>query len=337
MNKPLISVLLPCYNAEMYVEEAIVSILNQTYTNFELIVINDCSSDGTRDILLKFQKQDSRIILVENEKNLGLVFTLNKGLNLAKGKYIARMDADDISFPERFEKQVDKLESDEDIVICGGGIISFYQNQNLKPHKRLYPLDTSSIRAEAVFNTPFAHPCVMMRTSTLIQNNLFYDARYKYSEDYHLWQRLIIYGECANIDDYLLNYRVLSTSQTANGIKNQTERFEKISAIQNIGLKRIGCELNEKQVHFHYILSLSDYIREIDFTLYDYKFIREYFQSLESNLADNSYCSASSLRKAFERRYLKLVVFNFKRIKFFDRLKFVLGIRFLRSICGYWS
>ena len=108
MSKPLVSVLMAVYNGEKYLLEAIESILNQTYTNFEFLIINDGSTDSTEEIILSYS--DQRIRYIKNEQNLKLIASLNKGLDLAKGKYIARMDADDISLPDRLEKQVNFLE-----------------------------------------------------------------------------------------------------------------------------------------------------------------------------------------------------------------------------------
>ena len=111
MNKPLVSVIIPCYNAEKYVEEAIRSIMTQTYSNLEIIVTDDCSSDNTLMILETLAAEDSRIKVIKNEKNLKIVKSLNNMIEVAQGKYIARMDADDISLPERIEKQVSFLDS----------------------------------------------------------------------------------------------------------------------------------------------------------------------------------------------------------------------------------
>ena len=116
---PLISVIMPCYNREKYIVEAIESILNQTYTNFEFIIIDDCSTDNTFEIVKEYAKKDNRILALKKDKNYCYVHSLNKGIEIAKGKYIARMDDDDISLPERFEKQVEFLEKNEDIIALG--------------------------------------------------------------------------------------------------------------------------------------------------------------------------------------------------------------------------
>ena len=114
MNNPLVSVIIPCYNAEKYVEEAVRSIMTQRYKNIEILVTEDCSTDNTLKILKNLEKEDSRIKVIQNKKNLKIVKSLNNMINIAQGKYIARMDADDISLPERIEKQVRFMEENPD-------------------------------------------------------------------------------------------------------------------------------------------------------------------------------------------------------------------------------
>ena len=119
MNQPLVSVLIPCYNVERYVVEAVGSISNQTYKNLEIIAINDCSTDRTGELLMQLAREDSRIRVVTNEVNLKLIQTLNKGIGMCNGEYIARMDADDISLPTRIEKEVRFLEENNDhVIVC---------------------------------------------------------------------------------------------------------------------------------------------------------------------------------------------------------------------------
>lgn len=120
---PLVSVLMPAYNAEVTVVEAMQSILWQTYPHFEFIIINDGSTDATRERILSVS--DARIRYYENEVNQGLVYTLNRGIDLCRGKYIARMDADDISLPTRFEKQVEVMEKSPNIIVCGTEVSLF--------------------------------------------------------------------------------------------------------------------------------------------------------------------------------------------------------------------
>lgn len=122
MQDPKVTVLMPAYNAEKYIETAIESILNQTYKDFEFIIVNDCSTDSTLDIIERYAKQDKRIKIISNKENQKIAQTLNNGLKEAKGKYIARLDADDWSYPERLEKQVNFMEENPDVVLSSGNM-----------------------------------------------------------------------------------------------------------------------------------------------------------------------------------------------------------------------
>lgn len=210
----LVSVILPAYNAELYLKEAIDSILVQTFTDFELIVLNDGSNDSTEDIILSYT--DSRIIYVKNQENLGLIATLNKGISLAKGKYIARMDADDIALPERLFKQVTFLESNTQYGVVG----SFAQ---IIDSKNIYkvPVTNEAIKAFLYIDSPFIHPSMVIRKDLLINN--LYDHQYHRIEDYELWVRLSVQTKFYNIPEVLLNYRVLEGSESSL-LKSNLER-----------------------------------------------------------------------------------------------------------------
>ena len=159
MNMPMISVIMPVYNGEKYLCEAIDSILNQTYTDFEFIILNDGSTDKTEEIILSYD--DPRIVYVKNETNLQIVKTLNKGIALAKGKYIARMDADDISLPERFEKQLKFMEQYPSIDVCG----TWMRIIDKPKQVWTYPEKHEEIKAQLLFNTPLSHPTLIIKKS----------------------------------------------------------------------------------------------------------------------------------------------------------------------------
>ncbi|WP_318466410.1 glycosyltransferase family 2 protein [Photobacterium leiognathi] len=198
----MITVLLPAYNAEKYIHRAINSILNQTFTNFELIIINDGSTDLTRKIVENYTDQRIRLINIQN--NIGLINALNLGLNLANRKYIARLDADDICLPTRFEKQIEFLEKNSEYVACGTGIINF--NETSESYMQ-YPETDEEIRvALHFFERNICHPTVMIRTSALNKHNIRYRKEYKYAEDYKLWIELSKIGKLHNLKDGLVKY-----------------------------------------------------------------------------------------------------------------------------------
>lgn len=204
---PLVSVIMPVYNGEKFLHHAINSILNQTYKYFEFLIINDGSTDSTEEIVLSYT--DSRIIYIKNEQNLKLIKTLNKGIELAKGEYIARMDADDISLPLRFERQINLFVKSTYLSVVSVFPINIDSNGETITNSSFFSCTMSeSLRFVALFETPILHPGVMIKSNIL--------KKYKYDdcvhnlhiEAYALWTKLLYDGlKCIMIKDYLLKYR----------------------------------------------------------------------------------------------------------------------------------
>lgn len=211
MNDPLISVVLSVYNAEKYLVEAIKSILNQTFKDFEFIIINDGSTDKSLEIIESYQKEDERIILISRE-NKGLIASLNEGIEKAKAKYIVRMDADDISLSTRFEEQVKIMEENQNIGLCGTSVIVF--GNNIKSDVWKLSKDDKTIKTELLFSSPLFHPTVIMRRDIILKYNLFYNKKFKHAEDFELWTRFAKYTKITNIQKPLFKYRILVDSIT---------------------------------------------------------------------------------------------------------------------------
>ncbi len=215
-KSPLITVLMPVYNCENYIFEAVESILKQTYHNFELIIIDDCSTDNTIAKIKEFT--DDRIHLIQKEKNSGHTNSLNFGLQIAKGKYIARMDGDDISLPMRFEKQVSFLEANEDVVLCGT------QYKVIGTEKVCnHPLSHDEIKVKLLLGSYIAHPTVMFKKEFFDNHNLSYNSEMEPAEDYDLWSRVVFLGRVANLKEVLLHYRV--HEQQMSKVKNEKQEF----------------------------------------------------------------------------------------------------------------
>jgi glycosyltransferase involved in cell wall biosynthesis len=205
MNKePLVSIVLSVYNGEKYLREAIESMLNQTYTNFEFLIINDGSTDTTEEIILYYK--DERIRYVKNEQNLKLIASLNKGLDLAIGKYIARIDADDISMPERLEKQVNFMESDNEIGLLGSNILNFEESIDYTS-KTNYLCLHDDIKFKLFFDTHFPHPTAFIRTEIIRRYNFHFDSNALHAEDYELWNRMVNVTNVHILQDYLVAKR----------------------------------------------------------------------------------------------------------------------------------
>lgn len=248
-----ISVVMPAYNAEKYIKQAIESILNQTYKDFEFIIINDGSTDDTKHIILSYH--DDRIVYLENKENSGIVVTLNKGLDYATGKYIARMDADDIAVNNRFEKQVKYLDENKNIGVLGTGICTF--GKNIKEQKRVFTTNVEQLKAELIFNSCIAHPTVMIRRDVLQKYNLRYDSEFAGAEDYYLWWNIAKVSKIMTLPDVLLKYRIHETQITK---KKDEQYYKKMNRLMEIRFKDIGYAgtKEEKRMFMKYCLGEYD-------------------------------------------------------------------------------
>ena len=254
-KQPQITVLMPVYNVSLYVKEAIESILNQTFADFELLIINDGSKDHTRDKVLKIT--DERIRFVENETNIGLANTLNRGIELAKGKYIARMDGDDISVLNRLQKQFDFLESHPDIDICGAG----YEFFGSKNYKVMYPETNENIKIGLLFGCCMIIP--LYRRASIQRVGLRYDQEYFPAEDYRFWTECMIKGlKMHNIQEILFRYRMHPT-QVSEVMTNQAQMTVNVRTDYFKSLFPTATELLKHQFVGSFvsnpILKLSDY------------------------------------------------------------------------------
>ena len=227
ITHPKISVVLPVYNAEAYVDKAIESMLHQTYADFELIVINDGSTDRSLEIVRSYA--DPRIKVVSRE-NRGLVASLNEGIALAQGEYIARMDADDISLPQRFEKQVALLDAMPTVAVCGTWADVIDAQGAVKGDYTYPPINTKAIRAYVLRHNPFIHPTVMMRKNVFEKVGGYWKA-FKHVEDYELWTRIVFAYDVANIPEKLLHYRV-----TDEGVTRENQTLMRFRGIRVRGL-----------------------------------------------------------------------------------------------------
>lgn len=196
-----VSVLMPVYKTnKVYLKEAIESILNQTFRDFEFLILDDCPEDD-RESVVKYYN-DKRIKYIKNEKNLGITPSRNKLINMAKGEYLAVFDHDDISLPERLEKQAKYLDNHSDVGVVGCKVQFMYSK------KQSGKLNTDKdIKRALMHNCAIIHPASMIRKSVLINNNINYEENYSPCEDYALWGRLIKYTKFYNLEDILFMYR----------------------------------------------------------------------------------------------------------------------------------
>lgn len=233
MSVPRITVLMPVFNGAAFLRPAIESILDQTYRDFELLIIDDGSTDASREVAAGFA--DPRIRRLENGRNLGLIATLNRGLDLARGEYIARMDADDLSFPERFARQVGFLDGHPEVGVCG----TWYERAAPEGTTLMQPpSEDALIRLLLTFDTVFAHNTIMLRRHLLERHGLRYDPAFPYAEDYDFWVRCARHTRLANIPEVLLHYRYHEGNTSSRFKTEQIRTADRVRAayLADLGL-----------------------------------------------------------------------------------------------------
>jgi len=301
---PKISVILPVYNAEKYVLEAINSILNQTFKDFELIIIDDGSTDDSLKIISEIK--DSRIRIIQNKKNLGLIATLNNGLIESKGEFIARMDADDISLPNRFETQINYLNKHPEVDILG----SYYEIFGDENKTVEVPTSFEQIKIELMYHNVVCHPSVMMRKTSILNNHLEFNSNFLHSEDWVFWLDAISKGlTIENINQVLLKYRFEGQNITSKNKNSIEERFKKIyQFIEEIFFK----ESSEQLIHMHWNLSrggifntnvneLTDYYNYFQIKLLELDYSPKLVKSILKEKKIRPFCKFSdqSIKKGF--------------------------------------
>jgi glycosyltransferase involved in cell wall biosynthesis len=318
------------YNSDKYLDESIQSVLGQSYSNFEFILVNDGSSDSSVSIINRYASKDSRIKVISRE-NRGLIVSLNEAIGVASGKYVARMDADDISERTRFSKQLAVMEADAEIVVCGTSFVEF--GTNVRP--KTYVLDSHRFQpyVELMFGPPVVHPSTMLRTAVLKRFPQPYLRAFIHAEDYELWTRLIKLGKIINLAEPLvqLRYRDDSVTRVAD-LDPFGARFEIISSIQQAYLSSYGIRCDETQRKLHYLL--SDHRKAALYPGLSINDMREYAQWLLEKLTYLHDVNLQYAREEVMRRYGKLIVSlsRSKRIGLFE----ILGDKlFYRALHAY--
>ncbi len=258
MSIPQVTVLLPVFNASLYLREAVDSILDQTFKHFELLIINDGSKDDSAAILSSYT--DSRIRIINHDKNKGLIKTLNEGLQIAKGKYIIRMDADDVSVHNRIEMQVKFMEANTDIVLAG----AWFKDIDGKIKVAKTPTKYEALKSQLFFSCALAHPTIIIRKNIFIENNLFYNSEFPHAEDYELWVRVSRLFKVANIPEVLLNYRFHEGQVSKEHNKTQRDSMHRCHQLQ---LNELGIEPTADELKTHYAIANLFFIPDKDFVV----------------------------------------------------------------------
>lgn len=304
---PYVSVLMSAYNAEKFIGEAIESILNQSYENFEFIIVDDGSEDSTREIIQTYSNKDDRIKVLQNISNSGLIYSLNRGLDEAKGKYIARMDADDISLPSRLETQVSFMESHQEVGVVSAWMKTFGQGkETVWPS----PERHEEIVTKLFCNNCLWHPVALIRKNTLDENNLRYDSNHPKAEDYKLWVDIAGHKKLANIPEVLHRYRLHDQQKTRLDKKSKPKNPGKtIRNREKKGLRQmlltdfLSREPTENELMLHAKLFFEIPFREKD----ELAKIREWVDYLKNENSKN--------KKYIEPTFSDLLEDKFRRTK----------------------
>ncbi|MFA7675834.1 MAG: glycosyltransferase family 2 protein [Candidatus Shapirobacteria bacterium] len=211
IKNPLVTIYMPVFNATPYLSQAIESILNQSFSNFEFIIVDDASTDDSWKIIKSYAKKDSRIVTIKNQINLGVSLTSNIAISKARGKFLARMDADDISFTNRIEKQIKFLNKHSKVVAVGGQCVVIDENNNIIGNKN-FPSQNKKLKDMIFWAVPIQQPSMMINLKKLPKNFIWYTPNQSSAEEINLMFRFILYGQIANLEDNLLFYRHLDNS-----------------------------------------------------------------------------------------------------------------------------
>jgi len=246
-NKPKVSVLISVHNTEQFIEEALKSIYNQTYQDFEVVIVDDGSTDRTSEILLNLK--DSRTFIYRNPENLGLTKSLNIGLKLCRGQYVARMDADDISHPQRFERQVKFLDENPDCLVLGCWYGRIDSNGKIWGSKEP-PTEYEETKKQLLIEACVGHGTAIVRRAAIVEVG-GYNEEYTYAQDYDLWLRLSEVGLIRNLDEYLYLLRSWPGNISAIKLKEQTEFAE--LAIRQALQRRYGNGPVDREISYGFV------------------------------------------------------------------------------------
>lgn len=325
-----ISVIMPVYNASKYLAEAIESILNQTFIDFELILLNDKSTDSSLQIIKKYQNLDSRIVVINKEQNIGPALLRNEGFELAKGEFIALMDSDDIAMSTRFEKQIAIFEANPEIGVCGTNYTMFGENIDRKI------INLNEFHEE--IKLAFLNICCVGNPTALIRKSYLNNIRYNEAmvpiEDYDLWSRLINYTKFYNIQESLLNYRWHETNISHTRTENILQKHDlvRINQLNDLGINNstpnIGLCLNT--IQFYKRQKSDDIITILNFKnkLIDAnRIIKKYdivlFENQLNEVAKKTITKALNYNLTLLKYILKNERVIFRNLAFYEKIKII--------------
>jgi len=312
-----VTILMPVYNGAVYLRETIESVFNQTFTDFVFLIINDGSTDQTEEIILSYS--DPRIIYHKNEINLGLVKTLNKGIELVETEFLARMDADDLWVEDKLEKQIRFLETRTDVGVCGTSIHKFGKFEG----DFIFPTNNEVLKVGFLFYCCMSHPSVIYRMSFLKQTGLRYRSDYFPAEDYKMWIDCLEQTQIYNIPEKLVLYRqhneqITQDSNAKQTVMTNVVRLEVLSRIYN------GFTEDEKKFHVEQFLT-KDISSNADYLIY-----KKWSETIQIRNREQKYMDAELLRDILYK-HVQLKYGTYLRKKYFEQYTISSVVRYVFS------
>lgn len=310
----LLTIIMPAHNAAKYIGKTIESFLLQQFTDWRLIIIDDFSKDDTWGIIQEWQQKDNRILGVQNETNLKVARTMNKGIAMVESPYFARVDSDDVLLPDHFLKIVTFLDNHPDIDICGSQVITIDGDGNFR-RKWNYETDPSWIKMSAIFACPFLQSSVVMRSS-VIRNSEGYRPEMELVEDYELWIRLLRNHKAANIPDYTIQYRIHDNNMS------EVNKTKILILLEKMYLENANFyAIDHAYLKWHAKMEVGVWD---GFSMVDFSTLKKWKDRLlrlgaERKLADR-YLYNSIVSKYFTNAYLKIATQNRGKVKVFALL-----------------
>lgn len=291
---PLVSVVLPVFNAGPYLGEAIASILGQTFRDFELLLIDDCSTDGSLAVARRYAAQDARLRVLTSPRNQGRAAADNRAQALAQGRYIAKMDADDVALPHRLQTQFDFLEAHPDVALTSGYLQTFGATRTVYS----YPLAAEEVRSFLLFNMPVGNPAAFFRRALLTEHGLRYDERIAetFGEDYDFIARVAQVGAIVNLPVVLLRYRTFPASLKAAAHARRTAQARQI---RERLLRQAGFQFSARELHVHQTIAHYPFVLG-DITLAE---AHAWLLSLDTQNQRLGYAAPAALRRVLAGRW----------------------------------
>jgi len=320
---PLVSIVLPVYNGEKYLTASLDSVIAQTYQNWELVIINDGSTDDTENLILNYQ--DKRIKYLPNDSNRGIIFSLNRGLQESGGVYIARLDADDIALPYRIAKQVEFLSENLDYAMCGSYFQTIDSNGRLLKNVA-FPANNRDAQSYLLLHNCFCHSAIMMRSN--IAKELKYDEKFQVCEDYDLWYRISRTGKILNLPVFATMYRVHDNNMSTRKSEIMFAHVNKINKriLDDLG---IGYSDSELAAHSNALCYNASFFRLPD----NMNILENWMVKLYSYLKINGNYNADLCYEILIEKWIVITynTRNYKKI-FFNKLMPVHPLIYMKNV-----